>query len=624
MPGPRRPRTRGPRARGHPRDRPPTPPARGARRRASCSAVRLRASRVSSYRDPTDATQASVHTVRTEADVGGWMLDQPLATSEFFVVDTETNGRMGEDCELTEVGAVLVGGGELHDRYESLVGVRAPLSRSIQRFTGITQAMVDEAPAAEVVLTDVIEQLRGRVLVGHNLAFDRRVLRQACERAGIEWPNPPGLCTVALARRFAPLARQRKLAALASALGVEVEVTHRALADAETCARVFCALFPKLCAHAVTVRDATAALRPLRPGRSRAGSTDGGRAGARRARATPSVDVSGLPDEPGVYLFRNAEGQVLYVGKSVALRTRVRSHFRGETSAWTAQAAVVDFEATQSELGALVLESRLIRRHAPPGNVRLKHQDRYVYLRCRFDVSYPVLEVAAEPAAGHAVTIGPLRSRAAAVELMEQLNSLFGLRHCGRRLKLRPWASAYGQMGRCMSPCLGDLDPNAYRRKLDEALALFRGDGPSALLEHLDEQMRAAAREERFERAAWLKRRRARLEVLLDRLGGVVRATHAAPRLVRAPHPSDPARGDLFWILEGRIADWAPLGDDAPERTAEALRRCAAGTAPHVPPDEIAEVRIASTWVAAHDPPVLALDPAPSESALSRFLRRMD
>src|SRR4051794_27675385 len=167
------------------------------------------------------------------------MLDQPLATSEFLVVDTETNGRMGEDCELTEVGAVLVGGGELHDRFESLVGVRAPLSRSIQRFTGITQDMVDQAPAADVVVPEVVEQVRGRIMVGQDLSFDPRVLRQACERAGIEWRDPPGLCTVALARRYAPLARQRRLAALAAALGVEVEVTHRALADAETCARVF-------------------------------------------------------------------------------------------------------------------------------------------------------------------------------------------------------------------------------------------------------------------------------------------------------------------------------------------------------------------------------------------------
>src|SRR3954467_3513216 len=232
------------------------------------------------------------------------LLDRRLAHAEFLVVDTETNGRGGAACELTEIGAVLVGGGELHDRFESLVGVRAPLGRGIQRFTGITQDMVDHAPAADVVLPDVIAQLDGRVLVGHNVSFDRRVLHQACERAGLEWPNPPSLCTVALARRFAPLARQRRLAALADALGVEVETTHRALADAETCARVFCALFPKLCRNAISIRDALAALRPLRPARRRAGATDGGRGAPRRARATPRPDVGDLPDDPGVYLFR--------------------------------------------------------------------------------------------------------------------------------------------------------------------------------------------------------------------------------------------------------------------------------------------------------------------------------
>src|SRR3712207_998755 len=133
------------------------------------------------------------------------LLEAPLATAEFLVVDTETNGKAGDACELTEVGAVLVGGGELHERWETLVGVRAPLSRGIQRFTGITQAMVDGAPAADAVLPDLAEQLDGRILVGHNVGFDRRVLRQAFERCELEWPDPPALCTVALARRFAPL-----------------------------------------------------------------------------------------------------------------------------------------------------------------------------------------------------------------------------------------------------------------------------------------------------------------------------------------------------------------------------------------------------------------------------------
>jgi DNA polymerase-3 subunit epsilon len=545
------------------------------------------------------------------------LLAQPLATAEFLVVDTETNGRAGDACELTEVGAVLVGGGELHDRWETLVAGDVPLSRAIQRFTQITQEMVDAAPPAEAALSDLAELLSGRVLVAHNAAFDRRVLAQAFGRAGLAWPDPPALCTVALARRFAPLARQRRLAALADALGVEVETTHRALADAETCARVFCALFGRLCAHAATVADAVAALRPPRPrGRPRAGRTV---AGGALKRGAPST--AALPDEPGVYLVRNAAGQVLYVGKSVAVRTRARAHFAPSAPAegWTEQAAIVDHRTTNSELGALVLEHRLIRELRPPGNVAHKHDDPYVYLRCRLDIAYPVLEVAREPAAGHAVTVGPLRSRAAAVELKEQLDSLFGLRHCGRTLRLRPWPSAYGQMGRCLSPCLNDLDPNLYRRRLDEALALFtgEGDGGAALLAHLDAQMRAAAAARRYERAAWLRRRHERIAALVHALGGTLEATHARPRLVLAPHPRH-ARFDVFWLVGGRVADWDGLeqAGDLHERTIAALARAGG----ELRPDAVAEARIVQTWLARHDTPSLELEPVPTRRAIDAFV----
>ena len=537
------------------------------------------------------------------------LLDAPLATAEFLVVDTETNGKGGDACELTEIGAVLVGGGELHDRWETLVGVRAPLSRGIQRFTGISQAMVDEAPAAELVLPDLAEQLSGRILVGHNVSFDRRVLRQAFERSELEWPDPPALCTVAMARRFAPLATQRKLAALAGSLGIEVEVSHRALADAETCARVFCALFGRLCANATTIGDALEALKPTR------------RKVQRPKVAKPAIvdrpDLRDLPDTPGVYIFRNAEGQPLYVGKSVRLRSRARAHFApsSPTGDWTSQATIVDHRATQSELGALVLENRLIKALRPPGNVKLKHVDKYVYLRCRFDISFPVLEVAPEPAAGHAINVGPLRGRASAAELKEQLDSLFGLRHCARSMPRRYTPSVYGQMGRCLSPCLGDLDPNLYRRRLDEALSLFTGsgDGGAALLAHVRRQMREAAAEERFERAAWLRRRHSRLRVLLERLGPYLRAAHTHPRLARAEGPEG---ADLFWIVGGRVVDWGPAGPDVVERTAAALR---GRVDPYVPADEIQELRIVSTWLAANEPDVLDLSRSPSQDALRSF-----
>jgi DNA polymerase-3 subunit epsilon len=378
---------------------------------------------------------------------------------------------------------------------------------------------------------------------------------------------------------------------------------------------VFCSLFPKLCANATTVREALLLARPKR-------RKEKPKLPARRAMHLP--DFGDVPDVPGVYVFRNAEGQPLYVGKSVRIRSRARSHFApsSPTGDWTAQASIVDHRATRSELGALLLENRLIKSLHPPGNVRLKHQDAYVYLRCRFDIDYPILEVAPEPAAGHAVNVGPLRGRAAAAELKEQLDSLFSLRHCPRKMPRRWHPSAYGQMGRCLSPCLGDLDPNLYRRRLDAALELFSrsSDGGAELLAHVERQMREAAAEQRFERAAWLRRRHARLSELLARLGPFLRAAHAHPRLVLAGEEGVDGR-DAFWLVGGRVVDWGAVTsvEELVART-EAARRTRAE--PYVPPDEVAELRIVSTWLDAHDVDMLELEPRPSTEAVRGFAQR--
>jgi DNA polymerase-3 subunit epsilon len=538
------------------------------------------------------------------------LLDQPVADAEFLAVDTETNGLAGDLCELTEVGAVLVGGGELHDTFDSLVRTERPLSRGIQRFTGITQAMVDAAPEPREVLEELADLLDGRVLIAHSARFDRRVLRQAFERCGLDWPSPPVLCTVQLGRRFAPLARRRALAPLADSLGIEVTEVHRALPDALTCARVFCALFPRLCANAATIGDAV----ELMQRRRRAGKTEP----AERIPPSERPDLSTLPDDPGVYIFRDERGTPLYVGKSVSLRSRARAHFCAPAG-WTEHAEIVDYRPTNSELGALVLENRLIKAWKPAGNKRLKRTDRYCYLRCRLDIPYPVLEVAAEPAPGQAVNVGPLGSRALASELADQLTSLYRLRHCGRTLKVREHPSAYGQMGRCVSPCLGDLDPNAYRRQLDLALAPFERPGAGeALVAEIDRRMRQAAAERRYERAAALLRRRERVEWVLERLEGVLRATHSAPRLVLAQHPVKD-RFDAFWLVRGRLVDWGPLpaNSELVERTEAALARPPGRAV--VPKDEVDEIRLVASWVADQEPPELALDPPPSAPALMRF-----
>jgi DNA polymerase-3 subunit epsilon len=512
---------------------------------------------------------------------------------------------------------VLVGGGELHETWSSLVRPRMPLQRGIQRFTGITQAMAASAPEPEDVLPRVAELLQGRVLVAHNAQFDRRALRQAFERIGLKWPRPPVVCTVAMARRFAPLVRERKLASLAESLGIEVDEVHRALPDATTCARILCALLPRMCAAAPTVEEAVEYLQPRRRGSSEIL--------ARKIAKEQRPDLSALPSDPGVYIFRNDAGQPLYVGKSVSLRSRARAHFCAP-SGWTDRAAIVDYRATASELGALVLENRLIKEWRPTGNKALKRTDQWAFIRCRLDIEYPVLEAGADPAPGNAINVGPIKGLRTAQDIADQLTSMFRLRHCGRKLRVREHPSAYGQMGRCCSPCLGDLDPNAYRRQVEKALAVFwSSDARAGLLGELDEQMREAARSQLYERAAGLVRRKERLDRLLWRTEGMLEAMHARPRLVLASHPNK-ALWDAFWVVGGRVVDWGALSSEPSEiaeRTASAMagagRSALPGSAASVPAAEVDEVRIVASWVARNEPPVLELgDPdAAGEWALA-------
>src|SRR5215211_6444280 len=150
----------GRRARAPERPEPaPVPPPRAPPPREGAAA---RASSTSEFHWPQPGQRSFVD-----------LLEQTVADAEFLAVDTETNGLAGDLCELTEVGAVLVGGGELHETFDSLVRTERPLSRGIQRFTGITQAMVDAAPEPREVLEELAELLAGRVLIGRASCRER-------------------------------------------------------------------------------------------------------------------------------------------------------------------------------------------------------------------------------------------------------------------------------------------------------------------------------------------------------------------------------------------------------------------------------------------------------------------
>jgi DNA polymerase III subunit epsilon len=368
---------------------------------------------------------------------------------------------------------------------------------------------VRETPAVEAVLPSLVEFLRDAVFVAHNAGFDFRFLNHDLARLGYQpIPGPP-VCTARLARRVLGPddVSNVRLATLSRFFRTAAEPCHRALEDAEACAEVL---------HGLLEAGGRLGILTLSDLRQ-----------AVRARGSPHFDkirlADHLPTVPGVYAFRrpattSGPGEVLYVGKAKDIRARVRSYFYGDDrkkiEALLAETGEVQAHPCATELEALVLEARLIRRHSPRYNRRGKAWRRYVYLKLDLGEAWPRLKVVRK-ARGSGAYLGPFRSSRAARLAKEALEEIVPIRRCttAMRRSTRFAPCALADLGRCAAPCDGRVTPERYEglvRSLQHALS-----SPGGLLAALEARMGRLADQERFEEAADV---RDRLEVLVSAL----------------------------------------------------------------------------------------------------------
>jgi DNA polymerase III subunit epsilon len=240
-------------------------------------------------------------------------LGAPLIEVEFVVLDFETTGGSPTDDRITEVGAVKVRGGEVVGTFHALVDPEIPIPPLITALTGISDSMVAGAEPIETILPCLLEFLGGAVFVGHNASFDWRFLQANLERHAYPRATNRVVCTARLARKLLPRdeVANVRLATLAAYLGASVTPCHRALTDARATVDVLHRLLELAGSFGVL------ALEDLIEFPS-----------ARADATFKKVHLADrLPHAPGVYLFRDARGRVLYVGKAKDLRTRVRSYF---------------------------------------------------------------------------------------------------------------------------------------------------------------------------------------------------------------------------------------------------------------------------------------------------------
>ena len=285
-------------------------------------------------------------------------LGAPALRGPIACVDLETTGGMAVHHRVTEVGVVLLDDGVVVEQWSSLVnpGVRIP--PSIEAFTGISNEMVEGAPPFEDLRREVRQRLDGRLFVAHNARFDYGFVRNEFRRLGEKFAAPV-LCTVRLSRLLFREHARHNLDALIERYGLECAQRHRALGDAAVLPPLLAA-FEQAAGRERLEEAATAVL-----GESRLPPH------------LPPDLADDLPEGPGVYLFRGEGGALLYVGKSRNLRSRVLEHFAsehrsGKEAKLTRQVRGVEWVETGGELGALLLESRLVKDLAPSANRRLR------------------------------------------------------------------------------------------------------------------------------------------------------------------------------------------------------------------------------------------------------------
>jgi excinuclease ABC subunit C len=320
--------------------------------------------------------------------------------------------------------------------------------------------------------------------------------------------------------------------------------------------------------------------------------------------------LSTLPAKPGCYIMKDAEGKVIYVGKAINLRNRVRSYFHKNSDQKTSQLvrriADIEWIMVASELEALILEMNLIKKHRPHFNVRLKDDKSYPYIKVHWAMPYPKVTVTRQMVQDGSRYFGPYTSVWAVHQTLDVLRRIFPYLTCDREITGKDErACLYYDIKLCSAPCIGVIDQIKYRQMIDDLCHFLEGR-TEAIVSRLNLEMEAAAEQLRFERAAALRDQIRAIENVVERQK-VVSSDYIDSDVLAMARSDGEACVQVFFIRGGKLIgrDYFLLEGTAEEPDAEVMAEFIKqfyDQAPTVPPqvllpNEVEEAQIIRQWL---------------------------
>ena len=385
----------------------------------------------------------------------------PGFPESMVIVDTETTGGKATKDKLTEIAIIRIEKGVEVWRWSSLINPQVSIPPWIEKLTGIRQEMVNQAPTFAELADEIEQRLKDAVFVAHNARFDNGFIKNEFKRIDRAFKIKT-LCSVKMSRQFFPQYKRHGLDAIIRRLGVSVENRHRAMDDAEVIVKLM---------HLITERYTPDEVMAL---------VDGFLKRPSMPSYIDSKEVDRLPNTPGVYYFYDEKGALLYVGKSVNLRTRVMSHFTqdhvvAKDLEMSGLIRHIDFKETPSDFGAQLLESAEIKRLRPRYNRKLRKVTKlYQIVLTPDDVGYLQCEIKAVGANERPSDqrYGLFRSLKQAQGWLENSVKKHNLCHRLTGLEKRKSGPCFAhQLKHCKGACCGKETVELYNLRLHVALS---------------------------------------------------------------------------------------------------------------------------------------------------------
>jgi len=479
---------------------------------------------------------------------------QNISDTTFIVCDVETTGLSAVFNRITEISLIKIQNGEIIDKYTTLINPQQHIPREITTLTGISNEDVMNMPVfakvADKIKTFLNYENEKVIFTGHNVAFDYKFLFHSFERNG-EVIDLKTLCTCKLARRLLKGLKSKSLLNVATHFGIKFKRQHRAYDDALATSKILLNFFDTLSdefeydnvgevlkfqnCKIYNNENKSPVLKKL------------------------NLSLKDFPVSPGVYFMKARDGETIYIGKAKNLRERLSSYFRYNSEMPVKLKKLlnnirsIEYEVTNSELSALILESKLIKKFKPRFNSAIKRFRYHPFLKIDVQNNYPKVNKVYEIENDGANYYGPFRSGQTVNKLLKDINGEFKLRKCDHK-KFKPAKDhstcMYHEFGQCKAPCNFTQTQKEYQDEVLNVHEFITSLEKNSAQKLYEIRMNDFSESMDFERAAYIRDRLHDIQKVMSYQKVITSAINDKKIIIKC---ISEAGKEIFFIQNGKL-----------------------------------------------------------------------